>query len=92
MIIDCWGLPPGFPADQVPAPVASFAKATLGAELDAAIEMANEWGLQPEIEPLAAVADADTGVRLDHVYRFHLSCDDGEIPFMIRLKSGEPVQ
>jgi hypothetical protein len=76
MIIDRWGLPPGYPVETLPQ----------DAELVDAVESAHNFGWKPAIEHLPSTKNAETDELMHGVVAFRLDVEGQQIPFMACLR------
>jgi hypothetical protein len=86
MIIDRWGLPPGYPVETLPQDAVDFATYTLGEELVDAVESAHNFGWKPAIEHLPSTKNAETDELMHGVVAFRLDVEGQQIPFMACLR------
>jgi len=85
MIIERWGLPTWYHAEQVPAPVRAFAKSTLGCDYGEVVRLAGQLGYQPVTVPLPTVLQDTEGQAINNVWSLHLTMGEEAIPLMVRL-------
>lgn len=90
MIIERWGLPAGYPADQVPSQAREFALSTLDADYQLAVWLATEYGFNPKTKRLPAVKLDTQGQAIANVWSLHLTVEGEEIPFMVKLADPSP--
>ena len=91
MIIERWGLPPCYPASEVPDRAREFALMTLDAECAYAVRWATELGFKPQFKPLPNVKKDTQGADIANVWSFRLTVEGDVIPFMVVLSDPEPA-